>query len=147
MEWYWIAAGIALIVIEVLVPTYFFLLSLGVASLIVGCLIFLGFITAMGPAVWTFCGFSVATLAPLTYYARRNRRQGGRRSNVEELIGKEGIVQERPGDARQPDSYLVMLAGDDWSARLGDAKAQPLAAGDKVRVKGVDGVHLIVEKI
>ncbi|MBI4668400.1 MAG: NfeD family protein [Elusimicrobia bacterium] len=141
MGWYWIVAGIVLIAVEIAAPSYFFLLTLGLVALFTGLLALTGVVQSLGYAVLVFCIVTAVSVWPLAVFAHRQRSAKARRSNADELIGQEAVVLEVQGK----DSYLVDLKGEKWSARLEKGVAS-LGAGQRVSVKGIEGVHLIISK-
>ena len=64
------------------------------------------------------------------------------KTNVDSLIGKEGIVQKEINNIEA--QGVVKLNGMDWTARSVDGSV--IKQGETVFVKSIDGVKLMVEK-
>lgn len=64
------------------------------------------------------------------------------KTNVDSLIGKEGIVQKEINNIEA--QGVVKLNGMDWTARSVDGSI--IKQGETVFVKSIDGVKLMVEK-
>lgn len=141
--------AIVLLAVDVRVPTHGVLTVGALISLVVGSLIFFDSGASRGgttvsPIVigGAAAGFGVISLVVISYAIRS--RYGRTSSGGEGLIGQTAIViQTLAPEGR------VRILGEDWAARLpGPAAAQtPIAAGQNVRVKGRDGLALIVEPL
>jgi membrane protein implicated in regulation of membrane protease activity len=129
-----------------MVPGTFFFFALGIAALLVGSFVALGWVLSWQGALGSFCVFSIASVFPLRILAKKIRQKHGLPSGVDALKGQEAIVINFLGSADNPSSYLIEVAREHWSAKpkiYGDN----FKTGDRVRVIAVEGVHLIVEKI
>ena len=135
--WLWLIGGVLLLILEVIAPG-FFLVFLGVAAIATGLFTVL-FGLGTAPQLALFALYSViAVLVGRRFYANRTEDstdpllndRGGR------LVGKVVTVvtdvDEHNGRVRVGDS--------EWSARGG-----PAAAGERVRITGIDGNCLKVE--
>jgi membrane-bound serine protease (ClpP class) len=132
--------GIALLVAEAFAASFGALGIGGVASLVFGLVIFVDPEAAGGYAPsWVLIGgisavTSAAVLATVLLAVRARRRPIV--SGVEELVGARGeVLRDIDGEG------WVRVRGESWRA----VAAKPLAAGIKVRVKGIDGLVLTVE--
>lgn len=141
--------AIVLLAIDVRVPTHGVLTAGALISLVVGSLIF--FDSGASPGAETVSpivigaaavGFGLISLVVISYAVRS--RFGRTSSGGEGLIGQIAtvIVTLDP-------QGRVRILGEDWAAHLpGRAGTQqPIEAGQKVRVKGRDGLALIVEPL
>jgi membrane protein implicated in regulation of membrane protease activity len=129
--------GILLSVAEIFVFG-FFLLPAGLAFAAAG--IFSLFVPSL-PLQLVFLG--VALIA--TYFAFHKLRRSnspGLRSNVDKLIGAEGIAEEEISHARN--TGYVKVYGDSWKAIV--PAGVVIAAGSRVRITGVDGNKVHVQK-
>lgn len=66
------------------------------------------------------------------------------RTNVEDLVGKEGKITEKVDNLSQ--SGRMLLKGMDWAART-ESDESTIEVGTIVRVLKVEGVRLIVEPV
>jgi hypothetical protein len=141
--WGWIVVGTLLLGGELLVPTDFYLVFIGVAGMLVGLLVFLA------PALPTWgqwALFGVLAIGLLVFFRRwlhdRFPGQGARARLGDALVGEIGVLQEpiAPGAVGR-----VELRGSPWSAR--NAGETPLEAGARARVLRVEGftLHIVRE--
>lgn len=75
-------------------------------------------------------------------FAAKHLMKNVEKTNVDSLIGKEGIVKQEINNLEA--QGVVKLSGMEWSARSADDSK--IAAGEKVLVQSIDGVKLIVTK-
>lgn len=136
--WGWLAVGVALLMVEVLVQTEFWLACLGGAALLVAGLARLGLVDPVWVQWAAFAGLSVV----LAGFVRRQLHEkivGKAPGLAPELVGEKATVQEEiaPGaDGR------VTLRGSPWRAT--NVGTGALAAGEAALVERVDGVVLEV---
>jgi membrane protein implicated in regulation of membrane protease activity len=142
--WHWIIFGIALVLGE-LVLTTFFILWFGLAAIVVG-LILLAIpdlaLTAQ-VLIWTLLSVVMAILwfkylKPLSI----DRTKAG--LSREMIVGEIGQVLQAPNKNRRGRMRFPapILGADEWEIIATDQ----VAAGDRVQVKDVSGNSLIVEK-
>jgi len=138
--WGWIVVGTVLLGAELLVPTDFYLVFIGVSALLVG----LGAFLAPGLPDWgEWALFGVLAIVLLVFFRRwlRDRFPGSRaqRRLDEALVGEIGVLQETlaPGAVGR-----LHLRGSPWSAR--NVGTTPLEAGSRARVQRVEGLTLHV---
>jgi hypothetical protein len=137
--WHWWVLALLLVIVEMLAPG-FFLLWIGGAAAVTGLVIFIIPGTPWQAQFVIFGVLAVASVVAAKYYVRRNpiesedatlNRRGsqyvGRILTLEEGIVN-GIGKVRVGDSV-------------WRAQGPD-----LPAGERVKVTGVDGTMLTVEK-
>ena len=134
--WLWLIGGVLLLILEVIAPG-FFLVFLGAAGIATGIFTLL-FHLGLAPQLALFAIYSViAVMAGRRFYSVKaassdpllNDRAG---RLVGKLVTVVAPVDEHGGRVRVGDS--------EWSARGG-----PAAAGDRVRITGVEGNCLKVE--
>jgi len=140
--WGWMVVGALLLASEMLVPSDFWLVLVGLAALAVGL------VTLLAPdlptaAQWAlFAAFALATTWLFRGAVRRRFPSRGSGTRVDDtLVGDAGHALEplAPGA-----SGRVELRGSPWSAR--NAGAEPIAAGERVRVERVEGLTLVVRR-
>ncbi len=138
METYgiWIIVGVIGLIIDLLSGTLFMLWVAG------GCFV-AAIVSALLPEVaWApWAAFVVAT-SVLLYLgrplARRFQQQRITPSNVDAVIGREGIVLETIDPIQN--TGRVRIGSDEWRARADDQ----IQSGERVCVLGVEGATVIV---
>ena len=135
--WAWLIGGVVLLIAEIIAPG-FFLVFIGAAAMATGLFTLL-FGLGIVPQVALFALYALlAVMLGRRFYANRHTDSADPLLNdrVGRLVGKVvtvvSDVDEHGGRVRVGDS--------EWSAR-GD----PAAAGERVRITGVDGNCLKVE--
>lgn len=138
--WAWLLVGFLLVAAELLTPGGFYLLFFGLGGIAVG-LVGLAGVALPAWGQWLlFSGLSiVATLVfrkPLL--ERLQRKMPAQRG--EELQGEIATPVEtiHPGAVGKAE-----LRGTSWNAR--NAAMRTLAAGERCRVVGIDGLQLLLE--
>ena len=145
--WHWIVFGIALVICEAFIGT-FYVIWFGVAAIVVGLL--LALFPGMNLAVQLLLWGALSTIAAFSWFKwlkplSPDRTKAG--LSREALLGEIGQVLsppngERRGKLRFPapvlgsDEWLIIGQGDD-----------PLQPGDRVNVVDLSGNTLIVKKI
>ncbi len=102
---------------------------------------------AGGAFVAGLISLTVAVVSTLLFvftrpFAAKHLMKNVEKTNVDSLIGKEGIVMQEINNLEA--QGVVKLSGMEWSARSADDSK--IAAGEKVLVQSIDGVKLIVTK-
>ncbi len=141
--WGWIVVGV-LLGAEIVVPTDFYLVFLGLSALAVG---FLGVLGLDAPAwvEWALFGlFSVISFVFFRRQVRARFKQRGSDPRVDDtLVGEVATLQEAlaPGATGRAE-----LRGTTWVARNGGPT--PMTAGSRARVERVEGLllHLRAEE-
>ena len=135
--WLWLIGGVVLLIAEIIAPG-FFLLFIGAAAMATGVFTIL-FDLGVAPQLALFALYAIiALMVGRKVYANRDVNSADPLLNDRSarLVGKVVTVvtpvDEHDGRVRVGDS--------EWSARGG-----PAAAGERVRVTGVDGNCLLVE--
>ncbi|MCC5865424.1 MAG: nodulation protein NfeD [Wenzhouxiangella sp.] len=134
-----IVLGLALIAVELFVPSFGILGIGGVLAVVFGSIILMdtdvpgytlntGLIAAMGLA-------SALIFLAIVYLAARSHRNP-RVSGTESLVGRQAESISNFSDGRG----RVHIEGEDWTARSADA----IGLGDKVEVVAIDGLTLEV---
>lgn len=137
--WLWLIGGVLLLIAEVIAPG-FFLVFIGAAAIATGMFTLL-FHLGVAPQLALFAVYALlAVIAGRRFYAGRNGPSSDPLLNdrAGRLLGKVVTVlvavDEHHGRVRVGDG--------DWSARGG-----PAAAGERVRITGVEGNCLTVEPV
>lgn len=135
-----IFAALVLMVLEAKFPSHGILAVTGVVALVLGTLTLVaGPIPEMrvqlATAIATGLGFGLITafLIRIAWRARQNKVMSG----PEALVGEIGVAQQDLAPQGQ-----VLVHGELWLAQ----SEAPVTAGETVRVRGVDGLRLLVEK-
>jgi inner membrane protein len=138
METYgiWIIAGVIALIIDLLSGTMFMLWVAG------GC-ITAGIVAALVPELaWAPWAAFVVSTAILLYLgrpiARRFQQQKLVPSNVDALVGREGIVLETIDPVSN--TGRVRIGSEEWRARADEH----IASGARVCVLGVEGATVVV---
>ena len=137
--WSWAIAGVILLIAEVIAPG-FFLFFVGVAAIATGLFTETLSLGAVGQVI-LFVLFAVLTVAlGRRWYARSSTQSLDPMLNdrAARLVGQT-VEAVDPIDDH---GGRVRIADGEWSARGG-----PAAAGEKVKIIGVDGNCLIVVRI
>jgi len=136
----WMVAIVVLIIVE--------LLTMGLTTIWFVGGAFLAFLISLfnGPLWLQILVFICASLILLiftrpvaTKYFNKNRNK----TNVDSLIGRDGKVIERIDNFNQ--TGAVLLSGQEWTARSYSDNVV-IEPGEKVTVKEIKGVKLIVSK-
>lgn len=140
--WIWILAGLALLVVEVLIPGGILMVFFGVSALIVGALVALG----LGGPLWlqllVFTVLSVVSLLTLRGPVLKRMHAGPEVSDsIDSLVGAEAesLVDFAPGEPGQ-----VELRGTAWKAFNGGDRT--LRRGERCVVERVESLILFVRE-
>lgn len=135
--WLWLIGGVVLLIAEIIAPG-FFLLFIGAAAMATGVFTIL-FDLGAAPQLALFALYAViALMVGRKVYANRDVNSSDPLLNDRSarLVGKVVMVVNAVDDH----DGRVRVGDSEWSARGG-----PAAAGERVRVTGVDGNCLLVE--
>ena len=144
MEWWiWILLGLVLLALEVAVPGGIIMLFFGVAALIVGALVGVGF---GGPPWFQYLFFSIFAIVSLLTLRgpilKRIAATSGNADKIDTLLGQSVITL---GSIAPGEEGKVELRGTTWTARnTGDSL---LNKGQKCEVKKVDVLKLFVRSL
>jgi hypothetical protein len=137
--WLWLIGGVLLLIMEVIAPG-FFLVFIGAAAIATGLFTVL-FGLGTVPQLALFALYALlAVLVGRRFYANRHSDSTDPLLNdrAGRLVGKQVTVVV----AVDEHSGRVRVGDSEWSARGG-----PAAAGERVRITGVDGNCLTVEAV
>jgi membrane protein implicated in regulation of membrane protease activity len=135
--WLWLIGGVVLLILEVIAPG-FFLVFIGVAAMATGLFTVL-FDLGTAAQLALFALYAViAVLVGRRFYANRTSDSTDPLLNdrAGRLVGKVVTVVSDVDDH----GGRVRVGDSEWSARGG-----PAAAGERVRITGIDGNCLKVE--
>ncbi len=142
---YWLIIGIILSALEILTPG-FVIICFGISALIVALISYLGVDNLVIQSI-VFTVFSlVFTLLSRTIFKKyliRNSENNKIKTSLEKMIGSYGIVAETIDNDKSLGRVLVN--SEDWAARSFDNSI--IEKDCKIKVKKIDGIKLIVEKI
>jgi inner membrane protein len=142
--WHWMVLGVALIIIEILVPGIFFL-WLGIGGLATGLVILFADQLTWQYQLSLFGAFSVASIFVGRLVARR-----GKQSEDHPLLNRR--AQRYVGqvfaliEPSEQGLSRVKIGDSIWRAKLATVGAE-VPAGTSVRVTGFDGATLLVELV
>ena len=136
---YWLVAAAVFVVIEIM--------TMGLTTIwFAGGALVGAVMAAVSLPLWSqiiaFAVISVILLILTRPWALKYVNSRTIKTNVDSLIGKEGIVKQEINNLEA--QGVVKLSGMEWSARSADDSK--IAAGEKVLVQSIDGVKLIVTK-
>jgi len=137
--WLWAIGGLILLIAEIVAPG-FFLVFLGVAAIATGLFTLL-FDLGLGPQLALFVVYTaLAVMIGKRWYGEPDSDDPSIKLNepAKRLVGKTVTVVEAVDDH----GGRVRVGDGEWSARGG-----PAAAGERVKVTGVDGNCLTVEPV
>lgn len=141
--WIWIAVGIALTALELIVPS-FTIIWFGLAAIVVGLI---SFIPGMG-SLAVQLGLWAVLSGTFTYFWFKFFRQQTRTlsgQSKEAIIGKAGIVV-KVTDSTFPGGVIrfpiAVLGSDEWSF-ISD---EPFGVGDRGVIVDIAGDKLVVKK-
>ncbi|MEL7738067.1 NfeD family protein [Citromicrobium bathyomarinum] len=137
--WIWIALGLLLAVLELLVPGVY-LIWLAVAALVTGALAF------VLPFGWPLEIVSFVSLSLIAVYSAR------RYLNDKPIVSSDPLLNQRGGRMVGETALVVQpIESGSGRVRLGDsewiARGPDTPAGQRVRISGNDGAILLVEPI
>lgn len=131
----WLIITVILIVVEII--------TLGLTSIWFAGGAFVAGLISLTGAHWLVQLLVFAVVSTLLFvFTRPFAAKHLMKTNVDSLIGKEGIVKQEINNLEA--QGVVKLSGMEWSARSADDSK--IAAGEKVLVQSIDGVKLIVTK-
>ncbi len=138
--WHWLVFGLVLVLAEVATAGGFYIIFFGIGAIIVGLLSSGNLAGPVGVQILLFAVLSVGSLLLF-----RGRLLGWFQTDpqapaVDQLVGEVAVVTE---DLTAGGVGKVELRGAAWSART--TSGGTLSRGARCRVKGVDGLMLLVE--
>ena len=143
--WYWIIAGICLVGLELIVPS-FTIIWFGLGALVVGILTFAwpAFPVAGQVFLWSVASIFFTVMWFRYLKPNGNRTRAG--MSKEGIVGESGIIIRGSGDSYGRGTVkfrISVLGADEWVCYAEEV----LKVGDSVRVVDIEGQILKVEKI
>lgn len=143
--WLWVAAGVALMIVEIFIGS-FFVFWFGLAAVLVGLVVLL--IPQISVAAQVLLWGLLSVLLALGWFKyvkplARDRTKAG--LSREALIGQIGQILKPPNEAGRGTIRFPapILGSDEWQVLSED----PLAIGDRAHVVDLSGNALIVRKM
>ncbi len=134
MDWVYILtiAGILSMILEIFIPLHFGFIGIGMGFLSAALMTYLGISPWIQVPIATAIGL-------ITIYILRKliKPDEGVEFTPETIVGKTGYVKKIING-----KVVVVVDGEEWMA-YNDSLVQP---GDKVKVVGIEGVHLKIKK-
>jgi len=141
--WIWIAGGIALTALELIVPS-FTIIWFGLAAVVVGLLSFIPGLDSLSVQLGLWAALSGAfTYFWFKYFRQQTKTLSGQ--SKEAIIGKSGIVV-KVGNSTFPGGVIrfpiAVLGSDEWSF----LSNEPLNVGDRGVIADIAGDRLVIKK-
>ncbi|MDR3062671.1 MAG: NfeD family protein [Methanobrevibacter sp.] len=135
---FWLVLAVVCVLFELITLT-FFLLSIAIGSAVAALVNYLGFDPYTQILVFAIVTV-VCIILSRSFAKKLSKSAPDKKANSDRLIGLEAIVSEAIEEDKMG---TVELVGDKWKA-IAD---EDIAIGEKVIVKDIQGVKLIVEKM
>lgn len=143
--WYWMVAGLILIGLELVIPS-FTIIWFGLGALVVGLALLLA--PAL-PAWLQVLLWALASVCFTVLWFKYLRGRGDRTHaglSKEGIVGESGMIIRGTGDSYQKGTVrfrISILGADEWTCYA----EEPLKVGDTVQVIDIEGQILKVKKI
>lgn len=139
--WYWILAGIALILLELAIPS-FYVLWFGLGALLVGGLLLLASALSLTSQLLIWLGASLAMIVLWfrVFSPRRQKTLIGTAAG--EVIGEIGLLVSAvaPFQRGRVRFQKPVLGAEEWAC----SAQETIAAGERVRIVSIEGSYLTV---
>jgi len=141
--WIWIAAGIVLTVLEIVIPS-FTIIWFGLAAIVVGLLSFILRIESLAIQLALWAVFSgLFTYGWFRFFRQETKTLSGQ--SKDSVIGKSGVIV-KANDSTFPGGIIrfpiAVLGSDEWSY-ISD---EPLQIGDRGIITDIAGDKLVIKK-
>lgn len=140
--WHWIVGGIALVLAELIIPS-FFIVWFGLGALLVGLLaLAFDFSLTAQLATWTLASLAMVALWFMVFKQSFQKTRIGTADG--EVIGEIGLLVSAvaPFERGKVRFQRPLLGSEEWICIADEA----IAAGDRIRVVAVEGSYLKVTK-
>ena len=140
--WYWVIGGILLILLELVVPS-FFILWFGVGALLVAGVALLTELSLSGQLlIWTLASLAMVALWFRVFSPRRHRTLIG--SAGGDVIGEVGLLvgTVAPFQRGKVRFQRPILGAEEWAC-MADSE---IPAGERVKVLSIEGSYLKVAR-
>jgi len=141
--WYWVLLGLALLAVEIVIPGGFYLLFFGLASLVVGAIVRMGW---GGPAWFHWVLFSILSVVSLLLFRgpllAKIKSHTPENPPVDTLIGEIVIPLENlpPGEIGKVECH-----GTIWTAKNGSSTS--ISKGQRSCVERIEGLMLWIKNL
>jgi len=138
--WHWIVGGIALVLAELIIPS-FFIIWFGLGALLVGLLMLLVDLSVTSQlAIWTLASLAMVVLWFRVFKSSFVKTRAGTADG--DAIGEIGLLvgSIAPFERGKVRFQRPVLGSDEWVCRAD----LPIAAGSRVRIVAVEGSFLKV---
>jgi len=139
--WYWVLFGLALLAIEIIIPGGFYILFFGLASLVVGAIVGMGW---GGPTWFHWLLFSTLSIGSLLFF------RGPLLAKIKSHTPENHPIDTMVGEIAIPLEYFppngtgkVELRGTSWTGKSLSSIGIP--KGQRSRVERVDGLTLWIK--
>jgi membrane protein implicated in regulation of membrane protease activity len=139
--WIWLVGGIALVTVEVLMPSGFYLLILGVAGILVGSLVALGLLSDWMYEVLLFCTTAIVLWIAFAKQLAELLGRTGTRTTQGQVEGAVVTVLSEIAPGAKGDGTLW---GATW--KLHNVDSTTLPAGSEALVVSSEGISLSVKR-
>ncbi|MDR1423831.1 MAG: NfeD family protein [Azoarcus sp.] len=141
--WHWIVGGIVLVVLELVLPS-FFIIWFGLAALLVGLLTLIAPGTPLAAQLFLWAAASAALTVLWFRVFRRINDKTRRSAATRDVIGEAGVlVQAVTPSARGKVRFQrPILGADEWLC----AADSEIAAGTRVKIVSVEGRFVKIER-
>jgi membrane protein implicated in regulation of membrane protease activity len=138
--WIWLVLGISLVIVELLLPSGFFLFILGIAGIVVGAFVATGVISGWMPEVVVFCVVAIGCWLAFGKHLVQlfSRRPAGHQG---QLVGS---VVSVTANIPVGSTGTGTLWGTQW--RLENIDSSTLTAGSEAVVVSSQGITLQVKR-
>lgn len=141
--WHWVLAGIGLVLLELVVPS-FFIIWFGLAALLLGLLLWVlpGLSLTAQITIWALASVAMTALWFKLFKPSRHKTLIGTAAG--EVIGEVGLMVAAvaPFERGRVRFQRPVLGAEEWAC----VAEQPIAAGERVRLLSVEGSYLKVTK-
>jgi len=140
--WYWVIGGILLILLELVIPS-FFILWFGLGALLVaGALLLVGLSLSAQLLLWILASLAMVALWFRVFSPRRQRTLIG--SAAGDVIGEVGLLvgAVAPFQRGKVRFQRPVLGAEEWAC-MADSE---IPAGERVRVLSIEGSYLKVAR-
>ncbi len=140
--WHWIVGGIALVLAELIIPS-FFIVWFGLGALLVGLLaLAFDFSLTAQLATWTLASLAMVALWFAVFKQSFQKTRIGTADG--EVIGEIGLLVSAvaPFERGKVRFQRPLLGSEEWVCIADEA----IAAGERIRVVAVEGSYLKVTK-
>ncbi|GAB4302698.1 MAG: NfeD family protein [Myxococcota bacterium] len=142
---YWLIAAMVFAVTEVFIPG-FVIIWLSVGAVAAAVVAYFNGSANLQLLIFAVVSTILAVLSRVIFKKFLfPKQEKSLKTNVDALIGREGVVTEPLKNEHQ--KGFVKVGGEIWSAQAASTKDYPMESGTIVKVVRIEGVRLIVEPL